>query len=88
MHKCKKDLREMKLDAQKAETWIGKTDRKHLKKARLFIDKLEMLTDLCVYRTNRVIDVEDKKKKKNEDEMEEQEEKEDSLEFLNLTELQ
>ena len=54
----------MKKEAENSEFWIGQTDLSCLKKARFFIDKLEMLTDLCIYRPNRVIDVDEKKKKK------------------------
>lgn len=46
-----------------------------------------MLTDLCVYRPNRNIDVDDKKKKKTDD-LDDEEEDEDEFEFLNLTELE
>ena len=45
-----------------------------------------MITDLCVYRPNRVIDTDEKKKKKNEDEVEFEEDN-DQYEFLNLSEL-
>ena len=45
-----------------------------------------MLTDLCIYRPNRVIDVEEKKKKKHDDD--DDEEEKDEFEFLNLTDLQ
>lgn len=44
-----------------------------------------MLTDLCIFRPNRVIDTDDKKKKKHEDDDDEGEE--DEFAFLNLTEL-
>ena len=61
----------MRQDAENSEFWMGKTDQPSLKRARLFIDKIDLLTDLCVYRANRVIDTDDKKKKKlNEDEIE------------------
>jgi len=78
----------MRKNAENSEFWMGIEGRDSLKKARLFIDKLEMLTDLCVYRPNRVIDVDDKKKKKDEDLVaDEEEEGNDAFEFLNLTEL-
>jgi hypothetical protein len=76
----------MRKDAETSEFWMGKTGKEDLKKTRYFIDKLEMLTDLCVYKPNRIIDFEDKKKKKDDIE-DEEEEKEDEFEFLNLTEL-
>lgn len=75
----------MKKDAENSEFWIGQTDLGCLKKARTFIDKLEMLTDLCIYRPNRVIDIDDKKKKKTDDDDDEDEK--DEFEFLNLTDL-
>jgi hypothetical protein len=79
----------MKKNAENSEFWIGNTDREKLKVARNFIDKLEMLTDLCIYRPNRVIDIDDKKKKKKKDDdlFEDEGEPEDEYEFLNLTEL-
>jgi hypothetical protein len=85
LKKVSAELREMKNDAENSEFWIGITEKDKLKKSRIFIDKLEMLTDLCVYKPNRVIDFDDKKKKKDEDDEEEQQD--DEFEFLNLTEL-
>lgn len=64
---------------------MGKVEDDNLKKSRQFIDNLEMLTDLCIYRPNRVIDTEDKKKKKPEEDDDEGDE--DEFAFLNLTEL-
>jgi hypothetical protein len=59
------DLREMRDWAENAEYWMGVASlKKSLIRARDFIDKLEMLTELCVYRPNRVLDLDDKKKKK------------------------
>ena len=47
-----------------------------------------MLTDLCIFDPDRVVDVKDDKKKKNEDdENEENEENDEEPEFLNLSEL-
>ena len=43
---------------------MGLTDKKELIRARRFIDGIDMLTDLCIYKPNRVIDTDDKKKKK------------------------
>ena len=81
------DLRDMKKEAENSEFWMGHTEQDNckdkLKQARKFIDKLEMLTDLCIYNPKRVIDVDDKKKKK----QDEEEEEEDEHEFLNLSEL-
>ena len=73
----------MKREAGEAEFWMGVPEDDALTKARQFIDKLEMLTDLCIYRQNRVIDTDDKKKKHDDDD--EEEDNDDG--FLNLTEL-
>jgi hypothetical protein len=78
----------MKKDAENSEFWIGINNppaQAELKKSRNFIDRLEFLTDLCVFKPNRVIDFDDKKKKKDEDDDEEA--AADEFEFLNLTEL-
>jgi hypothetical protein len=75
----------MKKVAEKSEFWMGKESDENLKKSRQFIDNLEMLTDLCIYRPNRVIDTDDKKKKKPEEDDDEGDE--DEFAFLNLTEL-
>lgn len=75
----------MKKIAEKSEFWMGSVEDENLKKSRQFIDNLEMLTDLCIYRPNRVIDTDDKKKKKPEEDDDEGDE--DEFAFLNLTEL-
>lgn len=68
LKKVSNDIIEMKREAGLSEFWMGVgSDRDQLKRARWFIEKLEMLTDLCVWVENRVIDL-DEKKKKNEDE--------------------
>lgn len=76
----------MRKDAENSEFWIGQTDdEKKLRSSRAFIDQLEMLTELCLYNPQRVIEVE--QKKNDDDLLEEEEEKNDVFEFLNLTEL-
>ena len=74
----------MKKDADGCEFWMGKKDdRAGLKQSRIFINKLEMLTDISIYKPDRVVDIDDKKKKgKDDDEAGDQED-----EFLNLSEL-
>jgi len=47
----------MKKDAEAAEFWMGDEKTESLKMARSFIDRLSALTDLNVYRENRVIDL-------------------------------
>jgi hypothetical protein len=51
----------MKKDAEASEFWLGDNKEDSLKMARSFIDRLAALTDLCVYRENRVIDLGNKK---------------------------
>ena len=61
----------MKKDSESSEFWMGDEKIESLKMSRSFIDRLAALTDLNVYRENRVIDLGNKKKtnkkKKNED---------------------
>jgi hypothetical protein len=54
----------MKKDAEASEFWMGDEKVESLKMARSFIDRLSALTDLNVYRENRVIDFGNKKQKK------------------------
>jgi len=58
----------MKKDADNCEFWMGREDEQSLKDSRSFIDRLSALTDLCMYKQNRIIDLgnkkQDKKKKK------------------------
>ena len=77
----------MKKSAESAEFWMGFTDRENLKNARIFIDNLNFLTDLCIYKPNRVLDLDEGKKKKKEDDIYDDGDPEDEFEFLNLTEL-
>jgi len=86
LKKVSGDLRDMKKEAENSEFWMGLPEVANLKKARQFIDKLEMLTDLCIFRPNRVIDIDDKNKKK-EDLGDDEDGDEDEFEFHNLTEL-
>ena len=75
----------MRKEAENSEFWMGMTDKENLKCARIFIQNLEMLTDLCVYDAERVVDIKDEKKKK--DIEEDLEDNEEEPEFMNLTEL-
>jgi len=67
LKKVSEELRDMKKDAENQEFWMGKTDKECLKKAMIFIQKLEMLSDLCIDNPSRVIELDDKKKKKKND---------------------
>jgi hypothetical protein len=51
----------MKKDAESSEFWMGDEKVESLKMSRSFIDRLAALTDLNVYRENRVIDLGNKK---------------------------
>ena len=64
LEQCSEALREMRKDAENCEFWMGEIAVEHLKMSRSFIDRLSALTDLCVYRENRVIDLGNKKPKK------------------------
>ena len=90
LKKVTEELRIMKKDADGSEFWMGKTEKENLKKAKVFIKNLEMLTDLCVFNPNRVIEVDDKKKKKKADDHVEGEDEgeEDEFEFMDLSEMQ
>jgi hypothetical protein len=56
------NVRELKKLADLADDWLGIPDRDKLKITRQFIDRVEMLTDLCIFNPNRVVDIEQKKK--------------------------
>jgi len=75
----------MKNDVEKAEFWVGLDSEEALKKTRSFLDKLTSLTDLCVFKDNRVVDMGNKKDEKKRKRHENEDEK---FEFLNLSELQ
>ena len=66
----------MKKDAESCEFWLGKSDDDSLKMARSFIDRLNGLIDLCIYRQNRVLQLKDDTKSAGDAE----------FQFLNLSE--
>lgn len=72
LKKVEESTRELMEEADRAEFWIGNTQNKNLIKARRFIDGIEMLTDLCIHKPNRIIDIDDKKKKKKNDDEDEE----------------
>ncbi len=74
---CNATLREMKKDAESCEFWLGKSDEGSLKMARSFIDRLNGLIDLCIYRENRVLQLKDNNRADEDD---------PEFEFLNLSE--
>ena len=74
----------MKKDAENCESWIGLEEVECLKQARSFIDRMSALTDLNVFRENRVIDLGNKKKTKKK--RAENKDDEAAFQFLNLSE--
>lgn len=60
-----------------------------MRNAVIFIQKLEMLQDLCVFKPDRVFDADDKKKKPAEDgeELLDEEENNEKFEFLNIAQM-
>jgi hypothetical protein len=76
----------MKKESENAEFWMGSPEYEDMKRSRTFIDQLEMLTDLCNFNPDRVVDI-DEKKKKDDIEVEDLEDGSDGFEFLNFTEL-
>lgn len=61
LDQCSEAYRQMKKEAEAAEFWLGKEETGPLKRARSFIDRLGALTDLCIYKENRVVDLGNKK---------------------------
>ena len=76
----------MKNDVEKAEFWIGIPTEDGLKQSRNIIDRLSSLTDLCVFKENRVVDLGNKKEEPKKGKRK-QTENEEQFEFLNLSEL-
>ena len=86
--KIEHDVNFLKKRADESDEWLGQSEHSALKTARQFIDRIEMLTDLCIYKPNRVIDLDEQKPKKDDEDHEDDEKAaEDEFEFLNLTEL-
>ena len=85
LKKCDHELRIMKKTAEDGEFWMGCIEenddvKEPLVTSRNFIKRLEMLTELCVYNPDRIVDKEEKKKEGAGDE-------DEDAAFLNLTEL-
>lgn len=74
----------MKKDAESSEFWMGDEKVDSLKMSRSFIDRLAALTDLNVYRENRVIDLGNKKEKKKKRKSDDDDDA--AFQFLNLSE--
>lgn len=74
----------MKKDAESSEFWMGDEKVESLKMSRSFIDRLAALTDLNVYRENRVIDLGNKKEKKKKRKTDVDDDA--AFQFLNLSE--
>ena len=87
--KVQETCRELKKEADNNDDWLGLTEEDALRNAVIFIQKLEMLQDLCIYKPDRVFDADDKKKKPTEDgeeqaELEEEDNQNEKFEFLNI----
>ena len=79
----------MKKEAEAAEFWLGKEDENSLKRSRSFVDRLSALTDLCIFKENRVIDLGNKKeekKKPSKNSKSQSFDDDEDFEFLNLSE--
>lgn len=78
----------MTKEAENGESWCGIIDDDEcLKRARIFIRRLEKLTELCIFNPNRKLDIDDKKKKVDDDDAEEGDENKEEFDYLNLSEL-
>lgn len=82
LKKVTAELRIMKKSAEDCEFWMGCVEASEdceepLVASRQFITKLEMLSELCIYNPDRIIDTDEKKGGDDEEENE----------FLNLSEL-
>ena len=77
--------------AEQGENWMGIVETSQLTEARIFIRRIEKLTELCIFNPDRKIETDDKKKNDEDDEGADEGEgggnKEDFGEYLNLTEL-
>lgn len=80
-------MRQLKKDVEGAEFWLGIENVDGLKMSRSFIDRISALTDLCVKKENRVVDLGNKKPEGKKGKKKEGEEQEENFEFLNLSEL-
>ena len=59
LHCVNGQLKEMKWEADNAEFWLGFGGRPELIKARNFMERLDMLGDLCIRKDERVYDFQD-----------------------------
>lgn len=75
--------------AEIGENWMGIVETGQLTQARIFIRRIEKLTELCIYNPDRKIETDDKKKNDDDEDANEEagENKEEFGEYLNLTEL-
>lgn len=61
MNKVEREIRIMKKTAEDGEFWMGQIEetescKEPLVVSRQFIKRLEMLTELCIYNPDRVVD--------------------------------
>jgi hypothetical protein len=67
-NKCKNEIKILKVSAEDGEFWMGKVEGDEfefepLVASRQFIKRLEMLTELCLYNPDRIVDNNDQAKK-------------------------
>lgn len=68
-NKCKSEIKILKVSAEDGEFWMGKVEgddeecKEPLVASRQFIKRLEMLTELCIYNPDRIVDNNDQAKK-------------------------
>ena len=58
--------------AEVGENWMGIVENEELTQARIFIRRIEKLTELCIYNPDRKIETDDKKKTDDDEEVNEE----------------
>ena len=51
MHQSTK--KELEKDVEETQTWIGMTEEEQLKRARKFMNRIEMLSEYCIQRKGK-----------------------------------
>ena len=88
--KTRAEIKSLQDMAEVGENWMGIVENVDcLTQSRIFIRRIEKLTELCIYNPDRKIETDDKKKTDDDEEVNEEqgENKEEFGEYLNLTEL-
>jgi hypothetical protein len=66
--------------ATDSDSWLGESSNEALKKSMGFINKMEMLIDLCTYVENRVFETNEKKKNDDSEDDDDEDEEEGNKE--------